>query len=58
MMIHPSFHFELECDHHENSMSQLLGPALVKGDHAKMSTGIGWQPELPMDATLLNFYHY
>jgi hypothetical protein len=57
-MIHPSFHFELECDHHENSMSQLLGPALVKGDHAKMSTGIGWQPELPMDATLLNFYRY
>lgn len=39
-------------------MSQLLGPALVTGDHAKMSIGIGCQPELPMDGTLLNFYRY
>jgi hypothetical protein len=41
-----------------NSMSQLLGPILVTGDHAKMARDTGRQPELPMDETLLNLYRY
>jgi GDP-4-dehydro-6-deoxy-D-mannose reductase len=30
----------------------------VCGDHAKMARDTGWEPEVPMDETLLNFYHY
>ena len=30
----------------------------VCGDHAKLSRDTGWQPEVPMDETLLNLYRY
>ncbi len=30
----------------------------VCGDHAKLSKDTGWQPEVPMDETLLNLYRY
>lgn len=30
----------------------------VCGDHSKLSEHTGWQPEVPMDETLLNLYRY
>ena len=30
----------------------------VCGDHAKMARARGWEPEVPMNETLLIFYHY
>jgi GDP-4-dehydro-6-deoxy-D-mannose reductase len=30
----------------------------VCGDHAKLSRDTGWQPEVPMEETLLNLYRY
>lgn len=32
--------------------------ARVCGSHAKLTQHTGWQPEVPMDETLLNLYHY